>query len=64
MFIFLCCLVIAVPHRCRRALENGDTKTGITIFEIVKNMDAGDIWAQKEMDILPGDTRLPCGANE
>jgi methionyl-tRNA formyltransferase len=40
----------------QRALENGETKTGITIFEIVKKMDAGDIWTQKEMDILPEDT--------
>jgi methionyl-tRNA formyltransferase len=40
----------------QRALENGDTKTGITIFEIVKKMDAGDIWTQKEIDIFPDDT--------
>ena len=40
----------------QRALENGDSKTGITIFEIVKKMDAGDIWAQKQIDIFPGDT--------
>jgi len=40
----------------QRALENGESKTGITIFEIVKKMDAGDIWAKKEIDILPQDT--------
>lgn len=40
----------------QRALENGDTKTGITIFEIVKKMDAGDIWTQEEIDIFPDDT--------
>jgi methionyl-tRNA formyltransferase len=40
----------------QRALENGDTKTGITIFEIVKKMDAGDIWTQKQIDIFPEDT--------
>jgi len=40
----------------QRAIENGDTMTGITIFEIVKKMDAGDTWAQKEMEILPEDT--------
>jgi methionyl-tRNA formyltransferase len=40
----------------QRALENGDTKTGITIFEIVKKMDAGDIWTQKVIDIFPEDT--------
>jgi methionyl-tRNA formyltransferase len=40
----------------QRSLENGDTKTGITIFEIVKKMDAGDIWSKKEIDIFPDDT--------
>jgi methionyl-tRNA formyltransferase len=40
----------------QRALEQDDTSTGITIFEIVKKLDAGDIWAQKEMDIQPEDT--------
>lgn len=40
----------------QRAIENGETQTGITIFEIVKKMDAGDIWAKKEMEILPDDT--------
>ena len=40
----------------QRAIEKGDRISGITIFEIVKRMDAGDIWAQKEMEILPDDT--------
>jgi methionyl-tRNA formyltransferase len=40
----------------QRALENGETKTGITIFEIVKKMDAGDIWTQKGTNIFPEDT--------
>jgi methionyl-tRNA formyltransferase len=40
----------------QRALEKGETRTGITLFEIVKKMDAGDIRTQKEMDILPEDT--------
>jgi methionyl-tRNA formyltransferase len=40
----------------QRALEQGETQTGITIFEIVKKLDAGPVWAQKEMDILPEDT--------
>jgi len=40
----------------QRALENGETKTGITIFEIDKKMDTGDIWAQKEFSISPSDT--------
>ena len=40
----------------QRALENGETRTGITLFEIVKKMDAGDIWTQKEINIKPEDT--------
>ena len=40
----------------QRGIENGDTKTGITIFELVKKMDAGPVWAQREFDILPDDT--------
>lgn len=39
----------------QRALQNGDETSGITIFEIVKKLDAGDIWATKEMDIGPHD---------
>lgn len=40
----------------QRALENGDRQSGITIFEIASRLDAGPIWAQKEIDILPEDT--------
>lgn len=40
----------------QRALENGEKKTGITIFEINSQLDAGDIWSQKEFDIFPEDT--------
>lgn len=40
----------------QRAIENGEKKTGITIFELKKKMDSGDIWAQKEFDILDSDT--------
>jgi methionyl-tRNA formyltransferase len=40
----------------QRALENGDQSTGITIFEIVKKMDAGPIYTQKEFVISPTDT--------
>ena len=39
----------------QRAIENGDTATGITIFEIDRRMDTGDIWAQR---------RYPIGAAE
>ena len=40
----------------QRGLENGDPTSGITIFEIVRKLDAGKIWAQKEMPFLPDDT--------
>ena len=40
----------------QRALEKGDQKTGITIFELKKKMDSGDTWAKKEFDILDSDT--------
>ncbi len=42
----------------QRALENGDQTSGITIFEIVRKLDAGAIWAQQEIAILPTDTTL------
>lgn len=35
----------------QRALINGEKKTGITIMKIVKELDAGDIIAVKEVDI-------------
>lgn len=38
------------------ALINGDQQTGITIMEMVKKMDAGDIYAQKEIPIAASDT--------
>ena len=40
----------------QRAIENGENRSGITIFEISGKMDAGDIWAQKEVIINPDDT--------
>lgn len=38
------------------SLINGDKETGITIMEMVKKMDAGDIYAQKAIEIEPDDT--------
>lgn len=38
------------------ALINGDQKTGVTIMEMVKKMDAGDIYAQEEIKIDAEDT--------
>jgi methionyl-tRNA formyltransferase len=40
------------------ALLNGDKKTGVTIIRMVKEMDAGPIFAQQEYDIAP-DIRFP-----
>ncbi|MBN3462648.1 methionyl-tRNA formyltransferase [Lactobacillus acidophilus] len=37
------------------SLINGDKETGITIMEIVKKMDAGDIYAQEAIKIEPED---------
>ncbi|WEV44318.1 methionyl-tRNA formyltransferase [Lactobacillus sp. ESL0684] len=38
------------------AIMNGDQKTGITIMEMVKQMDAGDIYSQAEIEIAEDDT--------
>jgi len=43
------------------ALMNGDTSTGVTIFQISKNVDTGNILRQKEMKIEPQDTMLTLG---
>ncbi len=37
------------------ALRNGDTTTGVTLMEMVKAMDAGDIYAQESLEIDPED---------
>lgn len=37
------------------ALINGDQKTGISIIEMTKEMDAGGIFIQTELEILPHD---------
>ncbi len=44
----------AAPYQ--RAIEMGLKKTGISIFEIEAEMDAGDIWSRKEFQIFPDDT--------
>ncbi|MCJ7525122.1 MAG: methionyl-tRNA formyltransferase [Candidatus Aminicenantes bacterium] len=40
----------------QRALENGESRSGITVFEISGRMDAGPVWAQEEIAIRPDDT--------
>lgn len=37
------------------SLMNGDAKTGVTIMEMVKKMDAGDIFAQVELPLTEDD---------
>ncbi|WP_434341665.1 methionyl-tRNA formyltransferase [Mycoplasma putrefaciens] len=37
------------------AIRNGETKTGITIMKMIKEMDAGDYYVQEELEILPTD---------
>lgn len=39
-----------------RAIINGDLKTGVTLIEMVHKMDAGCMYAKKEIDILPDET--------
>jgi methionyl-tRNA formyltransferase len=38
------------------ALLNGDETTGVSIIEMTKEMDAGNIYAQEELDIAPNNT--------
>ncbi len=39
-----------------RAIQNGDSKTGITIMYMRKKMDSGEILAQEEVNITESDT--------
>ena len=43
------------------ALINGDKKTGVTIFQITKKVDAGDILMQKIMNVYEDDNMLSLG---
>ena len=38
-------------------LLNGDTKTGVSVMRLVKEMDAGPLLAQSEVEIAPGTTK-------
>jgi len=44
------------PAPIHRAIENGATKTGVSVFRIDSGVDTGDIVLQKECEILPDDT--------
>ena len=41
------------PHR--RALSNGDSKSGCSVHIVTEEVDAGDVIAQAEVSIEPGD---------
>jgi len=43
------------------ALMNGDEKTGVTIFQIKREVDTGDILMQKEIEILEEDNMFSLG---
>ncbi|PLV56660.1 methionyl-tRNA formyltransferase [Thermotoga sp. SG1] len=40
----------------QRSLENGERKTGVTIYRMVKELDAGPIALQREVDVDPFET--------
>jgi len=40
----------------QRAIQNGESRSGITIFELNARMDAGPVWAREEIAIRPDDT--------
>jgi methionyl-tRNA formyltransferase len=40
----------------QRAIQNGESRSGITIFELSGRMDAGPVWAREEVVIRPDDT--------
>jgi len=42
----------------QRAIENGETATGITIFEIDRGLDSGDVWTRRSFPIGPHETTL------
>ncbi len=37
----------------QRAILNGDKRTGVSIMTMVKEMDAGPVWAQESLELLP-----------
>lgn len=40
----------------QRAIQNGESRSGITIFELSGRMDAGPVWVREEVAIRPEDT--------
>ncbi|MCX7727615.1 MAG: methionyl-tRNA formyltransferase [Chitinispirillaceae bacterium] len=46
------------PAPIQRAIEAGETKTGVTIFKIDDGIDTGDILLQQETEIFPEETSV------
>lgn len=44
------------PAPVARAILHGDKRTGVTVHKVVVKLDAGEIYAQREVDIAPEDT--------
>jgi len=40
----------------QRAIQNGESRSGITVFELSGRMDAGPVWSREEIAIRPDDT--------
>ncbi len=40
----------------QRAIQNGESRSGITIFELSGRLDAGPVWAREEIAIRPDDS--------
>ena len=40
----------------QRCLEAGESRTGVTLFEIRPRMDSGPVWAQCRVDVAPDET--------
>ncbi len=40
----------------QRAIQNGESRSGITLFQLNGRMDAGPVWAREEIAIRPDDT--------
>lgn len=37
------------------AMIHGERETGVSMFTLVKDVDAGDLWGQRRIEILPGE---------
>ncbi len=40
----------------QRAIQNGESRSGLTVFELSGRMDAGPVWDREEVAIRPDDT--------